>query len=92
MVNEAHCAHILVKTQKEAKELKSKVEAGEDFAALAGQFSSCPSRAQGGDLGWFGPGQMVKPFEHAAFSGQPGDITVCRTQFRWYVIKIIEQR
>ena len=92
MVNEAHCAHILVKTQKEAKELKERAAAGEDFGALAQQFSSCPSKAQGGDLGWFGPGQMVKPFEHAAFAGSPGDLVVCRTQFGWHVIKILEQR
>lgn len=92
MVSEAHCAHILVKTQKEAKELKSRAESGEDFGSLAHQYSSCPSRTQGGDLGWFGPGQMVKPFEHASFNGKPGDITVCRTQFGWHVIKIIEQK
>lgn len=92
MVNEAHCAHILVKTQKEAKELKARIENGEDFGTLAQQYSSCPSKAQGGDLGWFGPGQMVKPFEHASFSGKPGDIAVCRTQFGWHVIRILEQR
>ena len=62
------------------------------FGDLAKQFSSCPSRSEGGDLGWFGPGQMVKPFEHAAFAGSPGDLVVCRTQFGWHVIKILEQR
>lgn len=92
MVNECHCLHILVKTQKDAKQLRERALAGEDFGSLAQQYSSCPSKAQGGDLGWFGPGQMVKPFENAAFSGSPGDVTVCRTQFGWHVIKILEQR
>lgn len=92
MVNEVHCVHILVKTQKDAKQIKARVDAGDDFGALAMEFSTCPSKAQGGDLGWFGRGQMVKPFENASFNGQPGDVTVCRTEFGWHVIKILEQR
>lgn len=92
MVNEAHCVHILVKTQKEAKQIKDRVCNGEDFGALAMEFSSCPSKAQGGDLGWFGPGQMVKPFENAAFNNAPGSVVTCRTQFGWHVIKALEQR
>lgn len=92
MVEEVHCVHILVKAQKDAKQIRDRVLAGEDFGALAQQFSTCPSKEKGGDLGWFGRGQMVKPFENAAFNGQPGDVTVCRTQFGWHVIKILEQR
>ena len=75
MAEEVHCVHILVKTQKDANHLRDRVLAGEDFGALAREYSSCPSREQGGDLGWFGRGQMVKPFENAAFKAEPGDAT-----------------
>lgn len=92
MADEVHCAHILVKTQKDANHLKERVLAGENFGALAGEFSSCPSREHGGDLGWFGRGQMVKPFENAAFKAEPGEVCVCRTQFGWHVIKVLEKR
>ena len=92
MADEVHCAHILVKTQKDANHLKERVLAGKDFGALAGEFSSCPSREHGGDLGWFGRGQMVKSFENAAFKAEPGEVCVCRTQFGWHVIYIIGQR
>ncbi|MEE3477757.1 MAG: peptidylprolyl isomerase [Methanomethylophilus sp.] len=44
------------------------------------------------DLGWFGRGQMVKPFENAAFKAEPGEVCVCRTQFGWHVIKVLEKR
>ena len=88
MVNEAHCAHILVKTQKEAKELKERAASGEDFGELAKQFSSCPSKSEGGDLGWFGPGQMVKPFEHAAFAVVFGFFAVEKIRFIDTVFRI----
>lgn len=92
MTEEVRCVHILVKTQKDAKRLKERIDAGEDFGTLAMEFSSCPSKENGGDLGWFGRGQMVKPFENAAFNGKTGDVAVCRTEFGWHVIKILGQR
>ena len=92
MAEEVHCAHILVKTQKDANHLKERVLAGEDFGALAGEFSSCPSREHGGDLGWFGRGQMVKPFEDFCFQYNTGDFGMVQTQFGWHVIYIIGQR
>lgn len=92
MTEEVHCLHILVKTQKDANALKQRALDGEDFGDLARQYSTCPSGQQGGDLGWFGRGQMVKPFENAAFKGEPGSLSVVRTQFGWHVIKVLETR
>lgn len=61
---------------------------GEDFAALAKEHSSCPSRHKGGDLGAFGPGQMVKPFETATFGMAVGAISdPVETPFGWHLIK-----
>ena len=54
--------------------------------------SKCPSGRNGGDLGWFGRGQMVKPFEDAAFSYNPGDMTIVQTQFGWHLIYVYGQR
>ena len=92
MAEEVHCVHILVKTQKDANHLRDRVLAGEDFGALAREYSSCPSREQGGDLGWFGRGQMVKPFEDFCFQYNSGDFGIVQTQFGWHVIYIIAQR
>ena len=64
----ATARHILVETEEKCQELKDRIEAGEDFAAVAKEFSACPSRAQGGDLGSFGPGMMVPEFDKVVFS------------------------
>ncbi len=62
------CArHILVKTEKQAQELKEKIAKGADFGQLAKKFSQCPSAKKGGDLGEFRPGQMVKAFDNIVF-------------------------
>ena len=86
MVRQARCSHILVDTYDQALDLQRRVYAGENFAQLAAQYSKCPSGRNGGDLGWFGRGQMVKPFEDAAFSYNPGDMTIVQTQFGWHLI------
>ena len=92
-------SHILVKAdvenQSEAHKtisaIKEKLDNGEDFAALAQEHSACPSGAKGGDLGFFGPGSMVKPFEEAAFALKPGEISdVVPTQFGLHLIKVTE--
>jgi len=94
MVKEVHAAHILVKDEKLANDLKIQLGTdGKNFAELAKKYSICPSKKKGGDLGWFKRGQMVKPFEDAAFAGKKGDILgPIKTEFGWHVIKILEQR
>jgi peptidyl-prolyl cis-trans isomerase C len=93
MAQQVHAAHILVKSEDKAKELLTKVNAGESFGDHAKKYSDCPSGKKGGDLGWFGRGQMVKEFEEAAFKGQKGaTVGPVKTQFGWHIIKILEQR
>lgn len=73
--------------------LKARLEAGEDFATLAAAESDCPSKARGGDLGFFGRGVMVAPFEQAAFNLGVGEISdVVQTQFGYHLIKVTETR
>ncbi len=93
MAQQVRAAHILVDNESKAKELLAKINGGENFGDLARRFSSCPSKRQGGDLGWFGRGQMVKEFEEAAFKGTKGQtVGPVKTQFGWHLIKIVDQR
>jgi peptidyl-prolyl cis-trans isomerase C len=80
--------HILVKHLDLMAIIQQRLAAGEEFATLATQFSECPSKANGGDLGAFGPGQMVKPFEDLAFSLEVGAIGgPVQTQFGFHMIQ-----
>lgn len=89
---EIHARHILVSTEPEAKEIIERLNKGEDFATLAKEKSKDPS-AEGGDLGFFTRGQMLKPFEDAAFALEVGKISEpVQTQFGWHVIKVEEKR
>ncbi|MDT7806617.1 MAG: peptidyl-prolyl cis-trans isomerase, partial [Acidobacteriota bacterium] len=74
--------------------LLARVRAGEDFAKLASEFSDDPgSKTDGGDLGWFGHGQMVKPFEDAAFALKQGEVSgIIESQFGYHIIKLEERR
>jgi peptidyl-prolyl cis-trans isomerase C len=86
--------HILVKTEDEAKDVIAQLDKGADFAALAKDKSIGPSGKEGGDLGWFSPDNMVKPFSDAAAALKVGDYskTPVHTQFGWHVIKLEDTR
>lgn len=80
--------HILVPQEFEATDLLKKISAGDSFESLAKQFSQCPSGKDGGDLGEFGRGSMVKPFEEAAFGLKVGEVSgPVRTQFGYHLIQ-----
>jgi peptidyl-prolyl cis-trans isomerase C len=74
-------------------EITQRLDDGEDFATLAEEYSHCPSASDGGDLGWFGPGQMVPAFEEVAFRLQPGELSdIVETDFGLHVIKVEDRR
>jgi peptidyl-prolyl cis-trans isomerase C len=88
MSDKVHCAHILVKTETEAKNIKARLDKGEKFGAIAQTVSLCPSGKKGGDLGTFTRGQMVKEFEKAAFLLEKGQVSEpVKTQFGYHIIK-----
>jgi peptidyl-prolyl cis-trans isomerase C len=91
---EVHARHILVKTEAEAKSVIADLDKGADFAGLAQKYSSDPSAASGGDLGYFGHDDMVKDFADAAFALPAGKYTTTpvKTEFGWHVIKVEDHR
>ncbi len=86
--------HILVETEAEAQQVIEELAGGADFAQLAADRSTGPSKTKGGDLGYFGEGEMVAEFSEAAFTLQPGESTKepVQTQFGWHVIKVEDRR
>ncbi|MGC9311148.1 MAG: peptidylprolyl isomerase [Sediminispirochaetaceae bacterium] len=90
---EWRASHILVKDRNLAQQLLQKIKAGASFDAIARDFSTCPSKAKGGDLGWFGPGKMVKPFEDAVSRMGIGSVSgIVSTQFGHHIIKLTGRR
>ncbi|ROR01634.1 peptidylprolyl isomerase [Desulfosoma caldarium] len=100
-----HARHILVSVKPDATaedkkaarkkidDLKARLSKGEDFATLAESQSDCPSKERGGDLGFFARGQMVKPFEEAAFALEPGAVSdVVETDFGYHLIQVVEKK
>ena len=85
----ASARHILVDTEEECIALKDRIEEGEDFAEIAREYSNCPSKAQGGDLGQFGPGMMVKEFDEVVFSADVNTLQgPVKTQFGYHLLEV----
>ena len=98
-------SHILIKVDTQAdkpmkdqankkiKEIQKKLKAGKDFTSLAIEFSEGPSNTKGGDLGYFNRGQMVKPFEDAAFKLKPGEVSeIVETRFGYHLVKVVDKK
>ena len=93
MSEEIRASHILVESEQEANELYEKLRSGSiSFEEAAMENSLCPSGQVGGDLGFFGKGLMVKPFEDAAFALEKDELSKpVQTQFGWHLIKVTEK-
>jgi peptidyl-prolyl cis-trans isomerase C len=86
---QATARHILVDSEEFCTQLKDKIIEGEDFSAVAQEHSSCPSGQRGGDLGSFGPGQMVQEFDTVVFSAAINDVQgPIKTQFGYHLIEV----
>ena len=85
----ATARHILVPTEEECNTLKAEIEGGAKFEDVAAKHSKCPSGQNGGDLGEFGPGQMVPEFDKAVFSGNVGEVQgPVQTQFGYHLLEV----
>jgi len=85
----ATARHILVDSEAKCLQVKTEIETGTDFADAAKKYSSCPSRMQGGDLGAFRPGQMVKEFDEVVFSADLNKVLgPVKTQFGYHLIEV----
>lgn len=90
---EAAARHILVETEDTCNALKTRIEGGEDFAALAKEYSKCPSGRSGGDLGTFGPGQMVPEFDKVVFSAPINEVQgPVKTQFGYHLLEVTHRQ
>jgi len=88
-MSQASARHLLVDTEEKCLMLKAEIEAGKDFAVVAKEHSSCPSNAQGGDLGSFGPGQMVPEFDKVVFSAPINEVQgPVKTQFGYHLLEV----
>jgi peptidyl-prolyl cis-trans isomerase C len=102
---QVRASHILITVDPKAEDsakaasrakleaVQARLKQGEDFAALAKEVSQCPSASKGGDLGYFRQGQMVEPFEKAAFALKPGEVSdIVETQFGYHLIKVADHK
>ncbi len=88
-MKKARARHILVPSKELCEELKAQIEAGADFGEIARKSSKCPSGKQGGDLGEFGPGEMVSEFDKVVFSAEVGKVHgPIKTAFGYHLIRI----
>lgn len=90
---EVKASHILVASEDTAKEIKKQLDNGADFAELAKEHSTDGSKDNGGDLGFFGKGEMVPEFENVAFAAAPGTISdPVKSEFGYHIIKVVEKK
>ena len=89
----ASARHILVETEDQCNDLKTRIQGGEDFAALAKEHSKCPSGRQGGELGTFGRGQMVREFDEVVFSAPVNEVQgPVKTQFGYHLVEVTSRK
>ena len=89
----ASARHILVSSEETAQDLKAQIENGSNFADLAREHSTCPSAKKGGELGTFGPGQMVPEFDQVVFSEEVGKVHgPIKTQFGFHLVEITNRQ
>ncbi|WP_252271253.1 peptidylprolyl isomerase [Pseudomonas subflava] len=89
----ATARHILVSSEAKCNELKAAIEGGADFAQIAKENSSCPSSRDGGNLGSFGPGQMVREFDQVVFSAPVGEVQgPVKTQFGYHLVEVTSRQ
>ena len=92
-MTQASARHILVNTTEECEEIKKKIEEGADFAEMAKLHSNCPSGRNGGALGSFGPGRMVKEFDDVVFNEEVGKVHgPVKTQFGYHLVEVTERK
>ena len=90
---QAAARHILVGSEDVCSDLKDQISNGADFTELAQEHSQCPSGAQGGALGTFGPGQMVREFDEVVFSAPIGEVQgPVKTQFGYHLVEVTERQ
>lgn len=93
MAKKATARHILVNTEAQCNELKAAIEGGADFAEIARQHSGCPSGRDGGNLGSFGPGQMVREFDVVVFSAPLNVVQgPVKTQFGYHLLEVTSRQ
>lgn len=91
-MSQATARHILVDTEAQCQTIIDDIKGGADFAELAKQHSSCPSKNDGGNLGTFGRGQMVAEFDTACFEGEVNAVQgPIKTQFGYHVVQVTER-
>ncbi|BCR25383.1 peptidylprolyl isomerase [Aquipseudomonas alcaligenes] len=89
----ATARHILVSSEAKCNELKAAIEGGADFAQMAKENSTCPSSRDGGNLGTFGPGQMVREFDQVVFSAPVGVVQgPVKTQFGYHLVEVTSRQ
>ena len=92
-IDEVRVRHILVETRERAEEILKELAKGRNFSTLAQAYSLGPSKVQGGDLGYFSRGQMVKEFEDAAFALEKGKVSEpVKTEFGWHILRVEDRR